>query len=498
MLKPDKKFTKIRCILLCLLNIIIASRSFSQSSSEQVISYKDSTTSYVELLGFGSTTNRTPFWIQTNQYGVVSKVTPSGSIRGGLEQFKSIDTKNHWRVGGGIEAVGNLTQYGPKLLVPQIYGAIRFKNWEFHIGRKKQNVGLADSTLGTGSYAWSGNAMPIPRIYIGTRGFITIPHTKGWLSFNAFYSDGLMDRSRPVTSDLKLHQKMLYMRIGKASSIIKLYGGFNHQVEWGGKSPYNTVNGQMPTGFKNYLNVITGRAHSKNPGIFDNTGRVGNHLGTIDLGMEIETYGTTIFLYRQNIYEDGSLAWLSNISDGLNGIRIKRKNSYGADFEIMTFVVEYLYTKNQGGPVADWSLPSFRRGKDDYFNNSQVRDGWSYLDRTVGTPFIPPTSDTKWKWPGYSDFFTSNNRVSVVHIGLQGSLYQKFIWTSKLSYSSNAGTFDSPFTGTPTQFSGLITMQTNVNVFGGLLAKGSLAADIGDLYPKNYGFMLGLRKNISF
>ena len=496
--KLDKKNFKISFVLLCLFLFLKPAKSLSQADQSSNEYLKDSTINYIEIQGFGGSATRTPFWIQSNQYGTVSKTTPAASIRGGLEKFASLNEKNTWRVGGGVEAVGNFTQQGSKLLLPQAYGSLRFKNWEFFIGRKKQYVGLADSTLGTGSYSWSTNALPIPKIQIGTRGFVNVPFTKGWLSFNAFYSEGLFENNRPVTSNLKLHQKTFYARIGKSTSRVKLYGGFNHQVQWGGNSPYNTVDGKMPTGFRNYIYVITGQAHSKNPGVNDNTGRVGNHLGSVDLGLEIDTYSTNIFLYRQSIYEDGSLIWLSNIKDGLNGIRLKRKNSYGANFEITTFVFEFLYTKNQGGNIADWGLPSWARGKDDYFNNGQVHDGWSYYGRAIGSPFIPPTSDTQWKRPNYADFFTSNNRVSVFHVGLNGTLLQKVVWMSKLSYSSNLGTYEQPFFDTATQFSGIIALQTRLNILGGTFIKGSLAADIGDLYPKNYGFTLGLRKDFSF
>lgn len=390
--------------------------------------------------------------------------------------------------------MGYITKQQNKFLLPQAYGSIRYKNWELFVGRKKQWVGLADSTLGTGSYAWSGNAMPIPKIQLGTRGFVGLPLTKGWVSFNGFYSDGFFESNRPVTKNLKLHQKAFYLRLGKATSRIKLYGGFDHQVQWGGETPYYSKDGQMPNGFKNYINVVTGKAHTNTPTAQDSTGRVGNHLGSVDLGLEIETYGTTIMFYRQSLYEDGSLIWLSNVNDGLNGIRITRKNSYGANFEIMQLVIEFLNTKSQGGPINDINGIRQNLGKDNYFNNAQVRDGWSYYNRTIGTPFITPTSDTQWKWPKYADSFTSNNRVSVLHLGLRGTLLQKIIWATKLSYSSNSGTYDVPFVNSPTQFSGLLTMQGKINLFGGTILKGSIAADLGKLYPDTYGFTLGLRK----
>jgi len=480
---------------------IISGAGFSQSASTSV--YSDSTLNYVEISGLGSNNSRTPFWIQANQFGTVSRVSPNGSARVGLENYWALPAsqgqRSNWRLGVGVEAVANVNQSNSKILLPQVHATLRYKNWELYVGRKKQWLGLADSTLGTGSYAWSGNAMPIPKIYIGTTQFISVPLTKGWVSFQGFYSDGVFEKDRPVTSGLKLHQKALYLRVGKANSMVRLYGGFNHQVQWGGKSPYLTSeSGKLPSGFSNYISAVLGKVGGTGEDIihFDSTSRIGNHLGSIDMALEIETYSTILSFYRQFLYEDGSLFYMTTISDGLNGFRIRRKNSYGANFEVTEGVAEVLYTKNQGGDVFVIGVGKLR-GNDDYFNNQQVRDGWSYYDRTIGTPFIPPTSETVWKYPRYSDNFTSNNRVMVLHLGLKGSLFRKVFWQTKLSYSSNSGTYRGPFADTPTQFSGLIALHTKLNVLGGMTLKGSYAADIGDLYPKTYGFSLGLRKDFA-
>ena len=480
--------------------VVINQIGFSQAVENETKSFSDSTTNYASITGFGSTGSRTPFWIQTNQFGTIPATGPAGRGAVGLERYWKLGSgtkaeQNTWRLGAGAEVVGNMAE-NSQLILPQAHVTLRYKNWELFAGRRKQWVGLADSTLSSGSYSWSTNALPIPKIQFGTTKFVNVPFTKGWIAFQAFYSDGWFDRNRPVTSNLKLHQKTLYGRIGKPTSMLKFYGGFNHQVQWGGKSAFNTVDDQMPNDLRNYFNAVTGKAKTKNASHHDATGRVGNHLGSIDLAMEIETRGLNIFMYRQNIYEDGSLFWLSNIQDGLNGIRFKRKNSYGSNFEINTLLLEFLYTKSQGGPDTDG--PSWMRGKDDYFNNGQVRDGWSYNGRGIGTPFIPPTSETSWNWPIYSNFFTSNNRVAVYHVGLSGTLFQDIIWESKLSYSSNSGAYDSRFAGTPEQFSGMLSLQTKLNALGGIHSKLSLAADIGDLYPKTYGFSFGFMKDISF
>jgi hypothetical protein len=205
----------------------------------------------------------------------------------------------------------------------------------------------------------------------------------------------------------------------------------------------------------------------------------------------------SIFLYRQFVYEDGSLFYLTTLNDGLYGARIKKKNSYGANFEITEGVFEILYTKNQGGDIFVLGDGKYR-GHDNYFNNQQVRDGWSYFGRTIGTPFIPPASQTSWKWPLYADNFTSNNRVLLYHLGLKGTLFRKLEWQTKLSYSLNYGTYLEKYLSVPKQFSGIFGLQTKVDVLGGLTIKGSYATDIGDLYRQTHGFMLGIRKDFFF
>jgi hypothetical protein len=481
--------------------LIIPLIGFAQTESSQPEIYTDSTNNYIDISGMGTNNGHTPFWIQANQFGTVPTTGPVGSARVGLEHYwpLSINTnRNTWRAGIGVEAVGNLHE-NKRILLPQLHATLRFKNWELYVGRKKQWIGLADSTLGSGSYAWSGNALPIPKILIGTTRFVPVPLTKNWLYFQAFYSDGLFERGRPITSGLKFHQKAFYLRIGKINSRVKLYGGFNHQVQWGGKSLHLAKDGKLPDGFSNYLHAVTGKIGGSGPFVtdFDTTNRIGNHLGSIDLALEVETYESSIFLYRQFVYEDGSLFYLTTIADGLYGARLRRKNSYGAAFEITEGVFEVLFTKDQGGDIFIIGNGKYR-GHDDYFNNQQIRDGWSYFDRTIGTPFIPPTSETSWKWPSYADNFTSNNRVLLYHLGLRGTLLRKIQWHTKLSYSSNSGTYAGRFQGSPKQFSGLIGLQTNVDVLGGLVIRGAYATDIGDIYRKTNGFILGLRKDFSF
>jgi len=486
------------CFYYLIFGIVLHSEA--QNPTENKVLYSDSTFNFIELMAFGGSGKRTPFWLQSNQFGTIPRSSPAVVLRSGFERYWKFGSqqnrnKNVWRFGMGFEVAGDVSEKS-NVIFPQLQASLRYKNWELFAGRKKQYIGLADSTLGTGSYAWSGNAMPIPKIQIGTIGFINVPFTNGWLSFNGFYSDGFFENNRPITSGLKLHQKALYVKIGNDNSRLKLLAGLNHQVQWGGKSPYYTKDGKLPDGFRNYLDAVTAKAYPVSDGLtpFDYNNRIGNHLGTIDLGIQYIGHEYSWFLYRQNIYEDGSLFRFENIEDGLNGLSIKKRNSYGAYFEVKALVFEFLFTKNQGGSI--WDLATIL-GRDNYFNHGQVRDGWSYFDRTIGTPFITPTSDTKWKWPNLADSFTSNNRVSVFHIGLSGTVFQEVEWSSKFSYSSNIGTYDEPFIKTPKQFSGIFSLQKRVSILGGIQSRFSFAIDQGQLYRNTKAFSIGFRKNLS-
>lgn len=466
----------------------------AQSDTNAITPYQNA---WVEIAGYGATTSRTPFWLHANQWGIVPTSGQIFSLRAGIEgrKFLSKDSaaRSNWSVVYGAELVGNAAQ-NSKFLIPQAYAGIAFKRFQLTVGRRKQYVGFNDHELGTGSYMWSGNALPVPRIQFGFENYI--PLIKNFLYFKGFYSDGLLDGKRPVTSDLKLHNKALFVRLGKPNGTVQLHGGFNHAVQWGGKSPYFTVDGQMPHGIDKYWNVITGFKPKKGTGgisSFDEENRIGNHVASLDFGLELNLKSVNILFYRQNLIEDGSLFYLNNVKDGLNGVTFTMKNQDTKNFTLDRLTFELLYTKSQGGSEAvDGNTV---RGKDDYFNNAQVRDGWSYYGRGLGTPFITPQSENNW--PRYADFFTNNNRVWVIHSGMKGK-WNSMVWLTKLSLSSNQGTYDQPIPDKIYQFSGIVGLEKPVNWLGGSVIKGAISADAGEFFDDSFGLMLSIRKNLSF
>jgi len=458
----------------------------------------------LELGGFVAS-DQTPFWLRANQYGTVPLKSSLGRLSAGLKSdYQSTDSTGYrprvdW--GYGINAVIN-TGKTNQVLLPEAYVKGRWGALELYIGRRKEVIGLMDTLLTTGSYIWSGNALPMPKIQLAVPQFTPIGLTKGVISLMGTFAHGWFENADRLIKGVYLHQSSLYGRIGKPSWLLRLYGGFNHQVMWGGYTNYVSPNigadGRLPSSIKYFPAVVLG---TRDPFPEDQNiqtitrfeeNRIGNHLGSIDLAADVNIGRWNLFAYRQFVYDDGSLFYGTNLEDGLNGLRLKNGNEpKGSPFFLRQITVEYLFTGSQGGEVFVLEDPKLR-GRDDYFNHSQYLDGWTYFGRTIGTPFLTPQQEVNSSLP--PRFGIANNRVSVFHIGLSALVVGKVDITTRLSFSKNAGTYVTPYLTLPREFSGLLTASIPVNLFGGTVLNGSLAVDSGELLPNSVGGYVSLRK----
>jgi len=60
----------------------------------------------------------------------------------------------------------------------------------------------------------------------------------GVVGFKGNYAHAWFENQRSDVADFYLHQKSFYGRLGKPNWLFKFYGGFNHQVQWGGTLKY--------------------------------------------------------------------------------------------------------------------------------------------------------------------------------------------------------------------------------------------------------------------
>lgn len=467
-------------ILLLTLNICI-NVSFSQNLTSN-IKYQLETGIYL------SSSGTTPFWLRSNQYGVVPLKSQFATFRGAAhKEYDSTKNENQklkkYGVGYGFWGITNIGKKNG-LLLPEAYFKVRYGAFEFYGGRRKEIMGLVDTSLTSGSYIWSGNALPMPKVQFAIPNYTQIGKSsifvKGGINHGWFGDQGSV-------KNYYLHQKWLYGRIGKENARLKFYAGFNHNVQWGGVSknldPLYSNNGQLaPYPWYSYQFVLIPflqkfKINSSKLTQADTGLAIGNHLGSADIGFEFENVNYKLFFYKQQPYDFArSLYNLNNIEDGNYGLCLNLKKQS----IINKVLIEYLYTVSQG---------LYRFGKyrtsnyveyDNYFSNGQyIR--YDYNNFIIGTPFI--LADEKEIY---------NNRVKAFSTVVKGTMSKKIIFLVGGTYSTNLGVYNLKIQ--KKQFSGRINVNYSLKNNTSLLSQVSF--DIGTLYSKNIGLSLIYRKTL--
>lgn len=437
--------------------------------------------------------NIAPFWLQANNYGETPESLPSLQVKVSIKnQYDSSRNvlgslkKFDWAYGTTI--LNNFSKKN-QLLVSEAYLKTRWKSLEFYIGRRKETFGLTDTTSTSGSYIWSGNALPIPKIQLHTPGYVPIDK-KGKFSFKAGISHGWFGKDSVVSGHF-LHQKWLYTKIGNANSKVRLHAGINHQAMWGGYSEIlkdiggptaPTINGYLaPYPYYSYKYLIlpflqkiippNGQKVTR----YDGGLAIGNQLGSIDIGTEININNFNIFIGKQQPYDFGrSIKNLNNIEDGLYTLAVNLPYD-----NLNKLALEFFYSKSQGRTRFGKVNESNYGEVDNYFFHG-VYQSWSYKDRIIGNPFIIYESE--------NSELRYNNRVKYFSLFLKGDL--KFAkYEIRHSYSLNYGTYGNEF----------LKKQNSLNL---LLQKGLnknwhlqqiLSFDSGDLYSSSLGSRTSIR-----
>jgi hypothetical protein len=486
----------------------------------------------IEVGTFLSTSGQNPFWLRSNQYGIVPLESQGITVRAriGTEQSllkpsnrfskkDPLDRSLNWKgfsFNYAIEAVANVGKTN-QFIVPEAYAAVKWKAFELYAGRRREIIGLVDTTLSSGSFIWSGNALPIPKIQLSIPEYTPILG-KGLISIKGAYAHGWFGEQYYL-KNVFLHQKWLYGRLGKPNWKLKFYGGFNHQVQWGGDLNTDNItllrtvrNNNIPKKLKDYINAVTGISLNTDAAqqtinideytSYDLTNRIGNHIGTIDIGAKFTTHKLDVMLYRQSFYDDGSLFFLANITDGLFGITITDKSSaiVNRKLAIKKLNVELFNSKSQGGNLGYNQTIGQLRGRDNYFNHGQFLDGWGYNSQMIGSAFITPYSMTSSELPRYKYFFsdkeifafTNNNRVTAFSSAVQGS-YKQSDFTLRYSYSQNSGTYQYPFSEQVKQNS--ISLQTFTPwEKRKSIIQASIAFDSNGIFESGVGAFIGVKK----
>ena len=453
----------------------------------------------VQTLGGYTTPGVVPFWLRSNQFGSIPLDGASLSFIGAARKDYDLSGDKLFDWGASFEGRANLGQ-GPNLTLIEGYGKVRLGIFELRAGRSKKITGFCDTTLTSGSWAISGTNLGIPEVELSVRDFWTLPFLGQLFAIKGNFAHGWMgdlQMARYILQDTLtitsyLHQKSFYGRFGHPSWRLKFYGGFNHQVVWGNEQDYYLDNYTL-TPFETYFYVLTGKRYT-NGYILEE--RQGNHLGSIDLGLEYRLGHVIIQLYRQNLYEVGGLAHFANIQDGLNGISLRNLHRNGQPGAWNKLLFEFLYTKNQAGQP--WS-PEYGSPYEPYYNHGQYITGWSYRGIGLGTPFIMTGVNLRDDLPVHPADYFVNNRLMLFHFGGEGKI-KEINYMIKASWSKNYGTYyttDEEQTteisnpgeygvfGEQKQFS--TYLELNSSLRNGVNIGFIGAFDTGDLYYNSFG-----------
>ncbi|MCG6187202.1 capsule assembly Wzi family protein [Maribellus maritimus] len=458
---------------------------------------------------FGTTNGVVPFWMRSMRHGSIPSEGISVSLIGGAFKDYQAGTRQKlmdWGTGfeGRVNAGNN-----SKFILIEAYAKVRLSIFELKGGRFREQVGYVDSTLSSGAFSLSGNTLGVPKIKAGIPNYWNVPLTKGVIAIKGNVAHGWMDKQTLnkkedntvliSETDAYLHQLSAYGRVGKPTWRIKLYGGVNHMVVWGYEK--EIFPGWELSEFNTLKYVVIGKKYGTGS---IPTSKVGNHIGSIDQGIEWQVGQTLVNGYHQFFYDVGALATLANAKDGLWGLSIKNEKAKSGNFYWNKFLFEFLYSKSQGGEIDSKPRAS---GAENYYNNFLYLNGWAYNGENLGNPLFTPEKHIKSGYPTTSTQYFPNNRIIAFHGGTE---FQLKNWFCKglLTYSLNYGTYrtsrgerglgsviyyyEPPYFPKLHQFSAYLESQRELN--SGFELGIQLAIDQGKLLYNSIGAGISLTK----
>jgi hypothetical protein len=427
-----------------------------------------------------------PFWFSSNRQGIFEQAHNSWALAD-LSMIKSysdsVQSKWDYTLGfRGLEARGTGNYFQPN----EWHAGVRYEFMKIQLGAWPETTLYHGLSSTNGDMQWSNNARPMPRIRLSTDGFILLPFVHEWY-IRLEYDEGLFNDERYVMN-AHLHHKSGYLRKALKKDLLFTIG-LEHYAMWGGTSPDL---GKLP-GFESYLRYVFVFNGTKKFASTDQEHVAGNTLGAYYLRLE-------------KLKPNGKITWfLDHPFDDRVTWQNFRDNLYGMVFEsnekklLSNWVLELMYTNNQN-VIRDENGNSIRLYNENYFRHGIYSSGFSYRYRMISSPFFTPLVIKDGVNLG-----TGNNRIVLIHAGLEGYFSERIRWKTLLSFSSNKGTFDkiydqvNPgfFNEWKDQLSGYAEINYHMQQKGWDFAF-SLAADKGQMLEDQLGAQLSIRKTVSF
>ena len=465
--------------------------------SAQERSLFDSLQYRAEMQGTLAGGDHSPLWLNANKYGLSSLKKANGYIRGAIQRPLSNDDGRRWGVGYGVD-LALAAGFTSTLVIQQAYIEARWLKGVLTVGAKEQPMELKNQELSSGSQTLGINARPVPQVRIALPDYWSIPGTRniayGMTTDDRWQKDFKAPNTR-YTENTLYHSKAGYLRIGPKNITFEL--GLEMASQFGGKS-YMYENGvekvyDNSSNLKAFWNALIPGGSDATDGNFKNV--EGNQLGSWVMRLNFDQPTWNIGVYADQFFEDHSMmTHFSKSGDGyfrydfkdwLLGVELKLKQTRWLE----GVVVEYLYSKYQGGPVYHDHTANVDiqiSGRDNYYNH-HLFTGWQHWGQVMGNPL--------YRSPLYNDdrkIEVEHNRFKAWHLGFNGSpidgLHYRVLATWQRSFGSYY--YLPP---TPVENVSLLA-EASYALRHGWLVKGAFAMDNGKLRGESYGVQLSVIK----
>jgi hypothetical protein len=306
------------------------------------------------------------------------------------------------------------------------------------------------------------------------------------------------------------HSKAGYLRIGPKN--ITLEVGMEMACQFGGKSfkrdgPLDDAvytNAQDLHSFWSAFVPVVGKDVTDN--VYSNA--EGNHLGSWVARLNFDYRTWNLGLYADHFFEDNSSMlhisyagygegsewdvkkdsryFLHDFKDWLLGAELKLKDVNWLN----DVVVEYMYTKYQGGPLYHDHTPAINEhicGRDHFYNHS-LFTGWQHWGQVMGNPL--------YLSPLYNEDGTiqvKNNRFLAWHLGLSGNPIERLNYRILTTWQRGYGNYHVLFMD-PEENVSLLAEASYQMPRGGWQVKAAFGMDSGKIYGDNVGCQLTVVK----
>lgn len=458
---------------------------------------------------------KTPLWLHSNRYGLSSLKEANGYVRGAVTRPLEVDSLRRWGIGYGLD-MALAAGFTSVLVVQQAYGEVRWLKGVLTVGSKEYPMELKNQELSSGSQTLGINARPIPQVRLALPDYWTIPYTKRWLAIKGHLAYGMQTddkwqksftaRQSRYTEHSLYHSKAGYLRIGPKNITLELglemacqFGGTAYQVE--------DVEGPVTSAhnLKAFWHALIPTGTDATDGNWNNA--EGNHLGSWVARLNLDFKKWYLGVYADHFFEDNSSMIHVSYSGWGEGDEqwVRKDNRYfvhsfkdwmlGAEVKLKDnawlndIVVEYLYTKYQGGPVYHDHTRAISEhicGRDQFYNH-HLQTGWQHWGEVMGNPL--------YRSPLYNEDGTVrvlNNRFVAWHLGVSGDPTKKLHYRLLATWQRGWGTYDVLFRDPEEDVS--MMGEVSYQLPQRWQLKGALAFDAGKIYGHNFGCQLTLAK----